>query len=113
MYWVAERHAIYLRRKAGEPKPWTDDPILQQFYFTNVYRELDKTTVWFRKNVREPLRDDLRVIFATAAFRWFNYIPTGEILRERGWLLNWNEADVVAELGARRDRGEQLFPARS
>lgn len=109
LYWVEERHRIYLRRTAGEPKPWTDDSILQNNYFTNVYRELDKTTVWFREQLREPLRDDPRVIFATAAFRWFNRISTGEILRERGWLLEWNDAAVLAELGARRDRGEQLF----
>ena len=109
VYWVKERHQIYLRRQAGLPKPWTDDPILRDYYFTTVYRELDKTTVWFRENLREPLRDDPRVIFATVAFRWFNLIDTGKILHERGWLLDWNEADVLAELGARRDAGEQIF----
>jgi hypothetical protein len=109
VYWVGERHRIYERRTAGEPKPWTDDPILQSNYFTNVYRELDKTTIWFREQVREPLRDDPRVIFATIAFRWFNHIPTGEVLHERGWLLDWNAADVLSELGARRDGGEQIF----
>ena len=28
IYWIRERHNIYLRRKAGKPKPWTDDEIL-------------------------------------------------------------------------------------
>ena len=56
-----------LRPEAGLPAPWTDDRILRDYYFTNVYRELDKTTVWFRENVRDPLRDDPRVIFATVA----------------------------------------------
>lgn len=43
-----ERHATYLRRQSGAPEPWTDDPILRKFRFTNVFRELDRTTVWFR-----------------------------------------------------------------
>src|SRR5262245_1677713 len=82
LYWVRERHQIHLRRKAGMSPPWTDDEILQSIFFTNPYREHDKTTVWFRENVRDPLRNDPRVLFATIIFRWFNYIPTGEILKE-------------------------------
>lgn len=26
---IAERYGIYRRKTAGEPKPWTDEPILQ------------------------------------------------------------------------------------
>ena len=108
LYWIRERHAIHLKRQeeCRDRGPMT---ILQDNFFTNPYREHDKTTVWFRETVREPMRDDPRVVFATVAWRWFNLISTGEILRERGWLLDWNEADVVAELGPRRDRGEQIF----
>ncbi len=51
---VHERHQIYLRRQAGQPKPWTANPILQQYRFTNVYRELDRVTIWIRENWREP-----------------------------------------------------------
>ncbi|TXH55942.1 MAG: hypothetical protein E6Q97_07670, partial [Desulfurellales bacterium] len=42
--WVNERHAIHLRRYAGEEPPWTNDPVLQQFRFTEVFRELDRGT---------------------------------------------------------------------
>lgn len=75
-----ERHSIYLRRKAGQPPPWTEDPILQQYRFTNVYRELDATTVWFREHVRDPLRDKPEVLLATVVFRLFNRITTGEAI---------------------------------
>lgn len=80
VYWFKERHLIYLRRKEGQPKPWTQDPILQRYFFTNPYREHDRVTVWFRENIREPLRNDPRVFFATVAFRWFNFPETGEVL---------------------------------
>lgn len=85
-----ERHSIYLKRAAGEPPPWTSDNVLQSYRFTNVSRELDKTTTWFRVRVRDPLRNDPRVLFATVAFRWFNRINTGEILagRRQGWDAN-------------------------
>ena len=75
-----ERHNIYLRRQQGLPRPWTDDHILNTCRFTNVYRELDKTTVWFRERVREPLRSKPEVLLATVLFRWFNRILTGEAL---------------------------------
>lgn len=75
-----ERHSIYLRRQAGQPWPWTDDPILRQYRFTCVFRELDRTTQWFRTNVREELRDKPEVLLATVLFRWFNRITTGEAI---------------------------------
>ena len=62
LYWVRERHAIYLKKSAGLPPPWTDDEILQNYAFTNPYREHDRTTVWFRTHVRDPLQNDPAVI---------------------------------------------------
>lgn len=73
------RHAIYLARQAGVPRDkWTKDPIFQQFRFTNVFRELDKTTVWFRENVRDRLSEDHSVLLATVVFRLLNRIEVGE-----------------------------------
>ncbi len=76
--YARERHSMYLRRMAGEPEPWTKDKILYKYRFTNVFRELDKTTAWFRKYVRDPLRDKPEVLLATVAFRLLNRIETGE-----------------------------------
>lgn len=78
--YARERHAVYLRRASGAPAPWTEDPILQQYRFCNVFRELDTTTVWFRENVRDPLRDKPEVLLATVVFRLFNRITTGEAI---------------------------------
>jgi hypothetical protein len=73
------RHECYLK-KQSDPGWITSDPILAKYRFTNVFRELDKTTVWFRKYVREPLRDNPNVLMATVVFRMFNRILTGESL---------------------------------
>jgi hypothetical protein len=100
LYWIRERHAIYLQRQRGLPPPWTDDEILQSNYFTNPYREHDRTTVWFREHVRDPLRDDPAVILATTIFRWFNFVPTAEVLMggASNLLLDWDEAEALARL---------------
>lgn len=107
--WIRERHQIYLRRKAGLPKPWSDNEILRSNYFTNVYRELDKTTIWCKENVRDPLRDSPDVIFAIIAFRWFNWIPTGRILVGANLLRKWNLDSAIKFLGKLKEQGEQVF----
>jgi hypothetical protein len=80
---MRERHSVYLRRQAGQPRPWTDDPILHKYKFTNVFRELDRTTIWFRENIRDRYddpSDPAKCLYAIAVFRWFNRIETGDAL---------------------------------
>jgi hypothetical protein len=75
------RHQIYLNREAGLPREkWTKDPILSQYRFTNVFRELDRTTLWFKDHVREPMRNSPDVLLATVVFRLTNRIATGEAI---------------------------------
>lgn len=117
LYWIEERHSIHLRRQAGKSKPWTDDEILQNYFFTNPYRENDKVTRWFKEIVRDPLRDRVEVVMATIIFRWFNYIPTGELLWHYGdgregvgdLLTNWNKKIALKILGDVRAKGGQVF----
>ena len=98
LYWIKERHRIYKKRQAGKSRPWTDDEVLQSIFFTNPYRENDKTTVWFRENVRDDLSGASTVLMATVIFRWFNKIETGEVLADRGLLTKWNEKQAVRAL---------------
>ncbi len=93
-----ERYSILLKRRAGLPKPWSDDPIFQTEYFCNIFREDDRTTTWFRENVRDALRDDPKeVLAAIVAFRWFNKIETGEKIKE--FLLGeWDQVKVFNKL---------------
>lgn len=78
--YMRARHEIHLKRAAGLPRSeWTDDPIFQQFRFCQVFRELDKTTVWLRENVREKVPVE-HILLATTVFRWFNRIKTGEAI---------------------------------
>lgn len=109
LYWMRERHRIYLRRQAGLPAPWTDDVVLQNWFFTNPYRENDKVTAWFRATVRDILQDHPSVFFATICFRWFNWIPTGMFLREHSLLTNWHTGRAVTALTKWKSNGHQVF----
>lgn len=88
-----ERYTIYLKRLNKDPFPWTQDPVFKKYRFCNVFRELDRTTVWFREQVRDPLSKakhpiPLRIVEATLIFRWFNRIETGTLVRDlliNGW----------------------------
>lgn len=101
-----ERYQIKLRRDAGQPFPWTVDPIFRDWSFTNVHREDDRTTKWFRENIRDPLSLNwmkqqhdatfarpafLKIVEATLCFRWFNRISTAELIKDI-LLYDWDSA---------------------
>jgi hypothetical protein len=91
-----ERYAIRLKRLAGMPAPWTDDPVFQGYRFCNVHREHDRTTQWFAEHVRSKLTG-LRVVEATLIFRWFNRIETAELVEDL-LLDGWNTDEARTRL---------------
>jgi hypothetical protein len=52
-YWrfAAARQRIFDARWAGEPAPWTADPILQTYKFCNTYRAADRVTQYLLSDV--------------------------------------------------------------
>lgn len=102
-----ERHRIYLKKAAGEPKPWSVDPVFQQYKFTNVYRNLDRGTQWLHTNFIQPHGDEVELLaFNCAWYRMFNFWGTGEYL---GWQTGWDKVRIKSLLTARLARGEQVF----
>jgi hypothetical protein len=71
-YWINERHQIYLRKQKGDPKPWSDDPIFQQWKFTNVYRQLDTGTIWLTDMLKTKSTPEL-IVFNVIWYRLFNW----------------------------------------
>jgi len=93
---AVERYRMFQRRSVGKPAPWTRDKHLRSWRFCNVFREDDKTTTWFREEVRRYLEGEAAVR-ATIAFRWFNRIEVGEILRDL-LLGTWNTEEARERL---------------
>ncbi len=104
---MVERHNIYLRRFIqGDPYPWTDDPILNEYSFCNVYRELDRVTIWIRENWREPYADHPNLPFAMAMARQINWPDT---LEEIGFPEHWNPERIKAIMQGRLNRKEKVY----
>ena len=113
VYWIKERESIRLKKEQGLPKPWTDDPILQNYRFCNVEREKDTVSIWINANWILPNDNDQNMWFAMIVARLFNWPPT---LYEIGYpkLINqsfkqWLE-DIRFNLkGLRDDKGAKIF----
>ena len=49
---IKDRYRIHKRKDVkGMPKPWTNNPIMQQYKFTNVRREHDRQTKYLLDNI--------------------------------------------------------------
>lgn len=82
LFWeyIAKRHTIYvLKEEQRRPPPWTDDPLLRQFKYTNVHRELDRGTRFVYNYIYPEFGKDVSVtdiVFNVLAYRLFNKIET-------------------------------------
>lgn len=103
---IQERHAIHTRRERGLPKPWTQDIILQNYRFCNVYRELDTVTQWIADRWRNPNTSDPDVWFAMAVARFVNWPDT---LEEIGYPVPWDAKRFCEVLEARKGTGAKVF----
>lgn len=118
-YWkfAAERLTMYERRLDGAPGPWTDDPILRAFRFTNSYRAADRVSQYLIAEVqygegRSQAPSEL--FFRTMLFKFFNKIETWERLERHLGPLSWQAADFEAMshiLSRAIDRGERIYSA--
>ena len=85
-YWrlAAERQAIFFRRVSGEAGPWTDDPVLDRYRFTNAYRASDRVSQYLlHRVIYDQERDTLDTILRVLLFKIFNRIDTWEYLVDR------------------------------
>ena len=87
-YWrfAVERQNVFFRRLEGAAPPWSDDPILQDYKFTNAYRASDRVSQYLiREVIYQGEMDPAEVFFRTMLFKLFNRIETWELLsRELG-----------------------------
>jgi len=81
---IWERERVRLHKEAGLPKPWTDDPILQRYKFTNLRRHHDRTSRELRECLYGPnFNEDRRAILMNCALS--RYFGTWEFAEAVGW----------------------------
>lgn len=80
---AAERQTIFCNRQSQSLPPWTTDPILSSFKFTNVYRASDRVSQFLIRNVIYKGDDDPEeVVFRVLLFKLFNKIETWHLLEQ-------------------------------
>lgn len=105
---IIERETIRLKRLVGGPYPWTKDPILRKFKFTNVKREHDKTSMLLKKEFYTPhYEGDREIILLNCAIA--RYFGTIEFMRTVGWQHRWNPEHIRKVANARMAAGERVF----
>lgn len=112
-YWMEERHRIYLRRQAGEFKPWTTDPVLRSYRFCNVFRELDTVTEWIRINIRDRYANHEYLWLMLCIARHFNWPETLDTLIHApgAWPSHpdFDPANMTEVLAARQSLGDKVY----
>ena len=107
---MIKREKLRLVKAEGAPWPWSSDPILNEYKFTNVKRYHDRTTIWFwqlleeHKDAPPPI-----ILFNCALFRYFG---TSEFFEAIGWQTNWTkfEQDTVKSKAKwRLEHKERVF----
>lgn len=87
-YWkfAVLRQDVFFNRFKGNPFPWSDDPVLRQYKFTNAYRAADRVSQYLIKNViyNEALPNSPKeILFRILLFKLFNKIETWELLTQK------------------------------
>ncbi len=96
-YWefAAARQALYLKRFNGGLGPWTDDPILRVYKFTNAYRAADRVSQYLISQVLySEAWSPKDVLFRTILFKLFNKVETWELLSSEFGELKLASFDV-------------------
>lgn len=105
---MTRREDLRVAKESGQSWPWSDDPILNTYKFTNVKREHDRTTRWMRLNWTGPNTDRPlgEILFNCALFRYFGTMEFAEAL---GWQQAWKPNAVIEIARERQIRGARVF----
>jgi hypothetical protein len=110
-YWrfASARQAVYEARLKGRGAPWTDDPVIAEHRFTNVYRASDRVSQYL---ITDVIYDDDHspedTVFRILLFKFFNRIGTWRGLETAVGEPSWSSYDrdiYVAALDRMSARG--------
>lgn len=95
-YWrfAAERQHIFFKRLKQMPPPWTINPIMGTYKFTNAYRASDRVSQYLIRSIiyRDDLSQSLsEVFFRIILFKLFNKIETWQLLEDKLGEVRYSE----------------------
>jgi len=109
---IHERQKIFELKNSGSCPPYTENKVMAEKWFTNMYRELDRGTMYFRKNILEehvPLcpGNYPEIVFKAVAYRLVNKIETFEKFGGLPRISDWKTFKKF--LTKTMDAGEVIF----
>ena len=116
--WVQAREDLRLLKESGAPEPWTSDPILRMYRFTNIRRRDDRVSRWLRREVIAPMSEPgsqheltLSELQFIALCRFVNWPPTiAAIIEEQLWPVEHLNLKAIGNLiDARTASGEKAW----
>lgn len=105
--YLIARERIRIAKAEKKPWPWTTDPILQQFKFTNVRREHDRTSMELRRTYTTHFKADPEVIWLNCTIA--RYFGTYEFFNALGWQADFKPAAIKKLAKDRLAQGERVF----
>lgn len=116
-YWrfAAERQLVFERRLEGRAAPWTDDEILREYRFCNVFRASDRVSQALIEAAYA--RDDFSaedLFLRVVLFRLFSRPETWELIEGEAGLLtvgNFDAEQVGGVLDRAFEEGRRLYTA--
>jgi len=97
---IIERENIRLKKERGEPRPWTEDPLLQEYKFTNIYREEDAGTKYYLESVIGNKTNEEEILFLTVAYRLVNEPKSWDELQ---YTVDYNKLATEKEIKTHMD----------
>jgi len=97
-YWkfAQERQMVFFNRLKNELPPWTKDPILANYKFTNAYRAADRVSQYLISNViYSKIRSSKDTLFRILLFKIFNKIETWEYLEKHIGEITYDKFDYI------------------
>lgn len=120
-YWrfaCVRQKLFFAKLRRPNTPPWTADPVLRRYKFTNAYRASDRVSQYLIRNVIYSESPGLtlpeEVYFRTILFKLFNRIETWELLEREVGPIRWAEYDFrryTAILDNAMGRGERIYSA--
>ena len=111
LFWkyIIERYRIYLKKKKGEDYPWTQDPILLKWKFTNVFRETDPGTLFLINNIIPNFSVDFEnLLFNIIIYRIYNRIETFKYIGNQK-IADFNRENLEISLREIVTNGNKVF----
>ena len=96
---VHARHEVFINRFIKQsPPPWSEDHILQQYKFTNVFREIDRESLYLINSILcyEP-SSHIDKVFNVLLYRLFNKLDTHRAIGFQ-FVDTWNPERVRAKI---------------